>query len=145
MLLQHTFSTTTMSSQHLKLQGQLVPTSQQQHQGAAEAAAAASAVVTHQQQHDGDGLYQKLPFPYKLHQLLEDVEKDGKQAIISWLPLGNAFKVHRPSHFTSQIMSNYFRQTQYKSFTRQVRWWDSVRAYHIDSSQPNSPTIDFAN
>ena len=137
MLLQHhTFSTTTMSSQHLKLRGQLVPTSQEQQ------AAAASAVVTHQQQHDGDGLYQKLPFPYKLHQLLEDVEKDGKQTIISWLPLGNAFKVHRPSHFTSQIMSNYFRQTQYKSFTRQVRMMGFF-VYPIDSSRPSSLTSIF--
>ena len=109
MLLQHRLSIG-MSSQHPNLKesppGQHLPPHLQQE---------------HHQQHDDDELYQKLPFPYKLHQLLEDVVQEGKEHIISWLPSGTAFKVHRPLLFTSEIMSNYFRQTQYKSFTRQVR------------------------
>ena len=111
MLLQHPLSIG-MSSQHPNLKesppGQHLPPPPHLQQD-------------HHQQHDDDELYQKLPFPYKLHQLLDDAVQEGKEHIISWLPSGTAFKVHRPLLFTSEIMSNYFRQTQYKSFTRQVR------------------------
>jgi hypothetical protein len=61
------------------------------------------------------------PFPSKLHDLLEDVEKEGpKRDIVSWLPDGKAFKVHKPIDFCKTIKKNYFEQSQYKSFTRQV-------------------------
>jgi hypothetical protein len=61
------------------------------------------------------------PFPSKLHDLLEDVEKEGsKRDIVSWLPDGKAFKVHKPIEFCKTIMKRYFKQSQYKSFTRQV-------------------------
>ena len=68
-----------------------------------------------------DLLHVRLPFPWKLHQLLDDVENDGNEHIISWLPDGKGFKVHRPTDFTKLILHSYFRQTKYKSFTRQVR------------------------
>ena len=60
----------------------------------------------------------KLPFPWKLHQLLDDVANDGYEHIISWLPCGKAFRVHNPPVFAREIMMNYFRQTKYSSFTR---------------------------
>jgi hypothetical protein len=62
----------------------------------------------------------KLTFPWKLHQLLEDVELDGNEHIVSWLPDGKAFKVHKPNGFCGKVMAKYFRQTKSKSFTRQV-------------------------
>jgi hypothetical protein len=62
----------------------------------------------------------KLPFPWKLHQLLEDVELDCNEHIVSWLPDGKAFKVHKPNAFCKKVMAAYFRQTKLKSFTRQV-------------------------
>jgi hypothetical protein len=68
-----------------------------------------------------DMFHIKLPFPWKLHQLLEDVEADSNQHIVAWIPTGKAFKVHKPTEFCEKIMTTYFRQTQFKSFTRQVR------------------------
>jgi len=62
----------------------------------------------------------KLPFPWKLHTLLEDAEHAGQQDIVSWLPDGNGFKVHKPNEFCQVIMPKYFRQSKYESFTRQL-------------------------
>ena len=62
----------------------------------------------------------KFPFPWKLHQLLDDTEANGNESIVSWLPSG-AFQVHKPDEFVKHIMPSYFHQTKFKSFTRQVR------------------------
>ena len=32
-------------------------------------------------------------FPWKLHEMLEQVEKDEDDSIVSWLPSGRSFKV----------------------------------------------------
>lgn len=60
-------------------------------------------------------------FPWKLHEMLEQVEKDNMENIVSWVPSGRAFKVHRPDAFVEQIMKNHFQQTKYKSFQRQCK------------------------
>lgn len=60
----------------------------------------------------------KLPFPWKLHQLLEDVACHGYDDIVSWLPGGQSFRVHNEHEFTMHILTKYFRQTKYSSFTR---------------------------
>jgi hypothetical protein len=65
----------------------------------------------------------KLPFPWKLHQLLDDLECEGRQDIASWLPGGRSFRIHNPEAFSKDIMSNYFRQTKFASFIRQVRFY----------------------
>jgi hypothetical protein len=67
-----------------------------------------------------DMFHIKLPFPWKLHELLDDVERDSNEHIISWLLCGSAFKIHKPDTFCDSIMTKYFRQTKFKSFTRQV-------------------------
>lgn len=52
----------------------------------------------------GDGTYIK-----KLHEMLEDAEKDGNQRIVSWMPHGRAFRVHQEDEFVEQIMPKYFK------------------------------------
>eukprot|EP00539_Tryblionella_compressa_P019023 CAMPEP_0178871212 /NCGR_PEP_ID=MMETSP0747-20121128/7487_1 /TAXON_ID=913974 /ORGANISM="Nitzschia punctata, Strain CCMP561" /LENGTH=380 /DNA_ID=CAMNT_0020538379 /DNA_START=48 /DNA_END=1190 /DNA_ORIENTATION=+ len=69
----------------------------------------------------------KLPFPYKLHEMLEHVEKTGNDHIVSWQPHGRAFRVHKPQEFVSKILPIYFRQTQYKSFQRQLHIYGFLR------------------
>mmetsp|Transcript_26172 Transcript_26172/g.46433 ORF Transcript_26172/g.46433 Transcript_26172/m.46433 type:complete len:220 (-) Transcript_26172:1198-1857(-) len=69
----------------------------------------------------------KLPFPWKLHTLLEDAEHAGQQDIVSWLPDGNGFKVHKPNEFCQVIMPKYFRQSKYESFTRQCKYFRTKR------------------
>ena len=64
-----------------------------------------------------------LPFPWKVHALLRDVTKQNggaDESIVSWLPDGLGFKVHKPEAFVDDIMPRYFKQTKYKSFQRQV-------------------------
>lgn len=65
----------------------------------------------------------KLQFPWKLHQLLENVEAEGSGAIVSWLPHGKAFRVHNKPKFVSTVMSSYFNSTKYKSFQRNLNLW----------------------
>lgn len=63
----------------------------------------------------------QLPFAYKLHVLLNDVETLGLTGIISWVCDGKAFKIHDPKEFEKAIQPRYFRQTKLGSFVRQVR------------------------
>jgi hypothetical protein len=68
-----------------------------------------------------DRVQTKLSFPWKLHRLLEDAEKEGNMHIVSWLPDGKAFKIHKPKEFCKTTIAKYFKQTKLESFTRQVR------------------------
>jgi hypothetical protein len=62
----------------------------------------------------------KLPFPWKLHTLLDDVHAEGKEDIVSWDVDGRSFTVHKTKDFCDRIMVKYFRQSKLASFTRQV-------------------------
>lgn len=69
----------------------------------------------------------KLPFLWKLHILLDDVEQTGDDSIISWMPNGNGFKVYRPKAFITRIAPHYFKQSKYKSFQRQLHLYEFTR------------------
>ena len=70
----------------------------------------------------GDGLdHMRLPFAYKLHILLCDMETKGSEHVISWVKDGKAFKIHDRKTFETQIQPRYFRQSKIASFIRQVR------------------------
>ena len=68
-----------------------------------------------------------LLFPWKLHDMLRTSKTDGKESIVSWLPHGNAFKVHDVPDFVSNILPLFFKQTKYKSFQRQLNLWGFKR------------------
>jgi len=70
------------------------------------------------------------PFPVKLHIVLKVVEKMGKQSIVSWLPHGRSFMIHRPREFEDQIMGKFFKQTKLTSFRRQLNLYDFQRITH---------------
>jgi hypothetical protein len=61
-----------------------------------------------------------VPFPEKLHKMLEYAEKNGLTEIVSFFPHGRAFAIHKPVLFTSDIMPKFFKQSRYTSFQRQV-------------------------
>jgi hypothetical protein len=65
-------------------------------------------------------------FPQKLHQLLEETEKNGQWQVISWLPDGKSFKVHDKEEFIRKIMPAFFDLTKYKSFQRNLNLWGFV-------------------
>jgi hypothetical protein len=70
----------------------------------------------------------KLPFVWKLyHEMLEDVERTGNQSIISWVGEGKAFKVHDLQSFVNKIIPMYFKQSKYKSFQRQLYFYEFKR------------------
>jgi hypothetical protein len=68
-----------------------------------------------------------LPFPYKLYNMLEDVEKHGKEHIVSWMPSGRSFQVHNSSDFVNQVAPFYFNLKKYKSFKRQLQNYGFMR------------------
>jgi len=69
---------------------------------------------------DTNNMFTKFAFPFKLHSILESSGASGQEAIISWLPSGKAFKIHKPKEFADAIMPQYFNQTKYRSFQRQL-------------------------
>ena len=70
------------------------------------------------------------PFPLKLQIVLKVTEKLGQQHIISWLPHGRSFMIHRPREFEAEIMGKFFKQTKLTSFRRQLNLYDFQRITH---------------
>lgn len=69
---------------------------------------------------DSNNMFTKFAFPFKLHSILENSQASGQESVISWLPSGKAFKIHKPKEFADAIMPQYFNQTKYRSFQRQL-------------------------
>jgi hypothetical protein len=65
-------------------------------------------------------------FPLKLHQMLDQAEKERFAHIVSWLPGGKIFKVFDQEAIIP-ILKKYFRQTRFKSFVRQLQIYEFSR------------------
>ena len=94
----------------------------------------------------------KNSFPFKLYRCLEDAAIDESKAeIISWLPDGKGFKVHKPNEFVDQLLVRYFKtQTKLKSFTRQVRLFHpeergNTSSYKMSSKLSKSRALYLTN
>ena len=61
-------------------------------------------------------------FPGRLYDLLEYVESQSLDYIVSWVRNGTAFMVHKPDELL-KLLSFFFGQTKYRSFTRQLNMW----------------------
>lgn len=61
-----------------------------------------------------------VPFPEKLHQMLDYSEKNGLHEIVGFFPHGRAFAIHKPAQFVNNIMPKFFKQSRFTSFQRQV-------------------------
>ncbi|CAJ1953374.1 unnamed protein product [Cylindrotheca closterium] len=62
----------------------------------------------------------RLHFPCKVYDMLEDADQQGHKDIVSWNASGTGFTVHNKDLFTKTIIPQYFNQTKYKSFQRQL-------------------------
>jgi len=62
----------------------------------------------------------------RIHEMLENAEKERQTHIVSWQPHGRAFRIHNEPLFVSQIMPRYF-QAKLGSFRRWLRAWGFVR------------------
>ena len=69
----------------------------------------------------------KLPFVWKLYEMLEGVEQSGEEHIVSWIQNGRAFRVHKLDDFVKNIVPTYFKQSKYKSFQRQLNFYGFTR------------------
>jgi hypothetical protein len=63
-----------------------------------------------------------MQFPWKLHELLEETDK-GHSSVVSWLPGGKAFKVHKKDDFCNELMPAFFNSSKYKTFQRSLNLW----------------------
>ena len=70
------------------------------------------------------------PFPIKLQILLKMAEELEFNHIISWLPHGRAFMIHRPLLFEKKIMIELLNQSKLSSFKRQLNLYDFKRITH---------------
>ena len=59
-------------------------------------------------------------FPYKLFRMLENAERQGQEAIVSFAKEGRAFIIHKPEEFVGKIMPHYFTTSRMTSFQRQL-------------------------
>lgn len=66
--------------------------------------------------------------------MLEDVEKNGNQNVVSWVGSGKAFKVHDLKSFVSKLIPLYFKQSKFKSFQCQLYAYD----FKLVSSGPDT-------
>lgn len=67
-------------------------------------------------------------FPFLVYDLLEDAERLGFANIVSWVRNGSRFAVHDREKFTKHILPAYFKQSQFKSFQRQLNFYSFDRA-----------------
>lgn len=67
------------------------------------------------------------PFPQKLYRLLEEVADLGNEDVMSWMPGGLSFRIHKPRAFVRDIAPKYFRHTKITSFMRQLQMYSFHR------------------
>lgn len=67
-----------------------------------------------------------VPFPVKLHEMLDSVEDFGHGDIVSWQPHGRCFVVHKPREF-KELIPKYFKLSKMASFQRQLNLYGFTR------------------
>ena len=71
----------------------------------------------------------RFQFPEKLYAMLETFGSDSDMNIVfSWLAHGRAFKINDEHHFIECIVPMFFKQTQIRSFYRQLLLWGFKRS-----------------
>jgi HSF-type DNA-binding len=66
------------------------------------------------------------PFPVKLYEMLERVEKEGFGHVVSWQPHGRCFAVHNTELF-KELLPRYFTLSKIASFQRQLNLYGFTR------------------
>lgn len=67
-----------------------------------------------------------VPFPIKLHEMLEAISQDGLENVISWQPHGRCFVLRKPKDFI-ELLPKYFKISKLASFQRQLNLYGFQR------------------
>jgi len=68
----------------------------------------------------------RVCFPLRLFEMLQLVEQEGLEHIVSWQPHGRCFVVHKQQQF-EDILPRYFKQSKLSSFQRQLNLYQFTR------------------
>ena len=66
-------------------------------------------------------------FPYKLYDMLTYAADCEHSSAVSWINEGRAFAIHCEQTFMLHIVPMFFKQTKFRSFTRQLNIWGFKR------------------
>lgn len=80
--------------------------------------------------HSSLSFFDRLRFPWKLHIMLDAMDRTGDESVVCWQPHGRAFMVHKPREFVHHVMPHFFNQTKYASFQRQLNLYGFSRLTH---------------
>jgi hypothetical protein len=67
-----------------------------------------------------------IPFPLRLHDMLETIAADGYDHVVSWQPHGRCIVVHKPKEFV-ELLPTYFKLSKLASFQRQLNLYGFQR------------------
>jgi hypothetical protein len=79
--------------------------------------------MEHNNEANHEGHRRGIQFPWKIHEMLKQAEEKGHTHIVSWLPDGKAFKVHKKEEFCNEIMPWWFNSNKYKTWQRSLNLW----------------------
>jgi len=68
-----------------------------------------------------------MRFRLWLSQLMEILDNEDHADVISWLPHGQGFMIYKKKAFEINVMSRYFKQAKFTSFTRKLNRWGFTR------------------
>eukprot|EP00339_Tiarina_fusa_P002791 CAMPEP_0117030288 /NCGR_PEP_ID=MMETSP0472-20121206/21867_1 /TAXON_ID=693140 ORGANISM="Tiarina fusus, Strain LIS" /NCGR_SAMPLE_ID=MMETSP0472 /ASSEMBLY_ACC=CAM_ASM_000603 /LENGTH=285 /DNA_ID=CAMNT_0004738305 /DNA_START=29 /DNA_END=886 /DNA_ORIENTATION=+ len=68
----------------------------------------------------------KYMFPGKLHNMMEFIDQEGLESVIAWVLDGRGFMIHDDKKLVD-ILPQFFSQTKYRSFRRQLNMWHFQR------------------
>ncbi|KAL7532665.1 hypothetical protein ACHAXR_004769 [Thalassiosira sp. AJA248-18] len=72
----------------------------------------------------------KGTFPFKLYEMIEHAGASPYSSVVSWNPDGRSFAIQDIDTFMRHIVPRYFKQTKYRSFTRQLNIWGFQNLHH---------------
>ena len=65
-------------------------------------------------------------FPGKLHAMMQHIESENLESVMSWVLNGHGFMIHNPEKLVD-ILPLFFGLTKYRSFRRQLNMWHFER------------------
>jgi len=59
--------------------------------------------------------------------MMEILNSEEHEDIVSWLPHGKAFMIHKKKRFAEEVLPQYFKAAKFTSFTRKLNRWGFTR------------------